>query len=311
MGIFTKNLYELLQEETEQFLSHDGMRLHMHCWKPSDVPASRVVLIVHGLGGHGAYYASSLAPYLVPLGAMVYAPDLRGHGRSDGVRGDIESFGELEGDVAAAASWVRNRHPNLPFYLLGESMGTPLAILHAANSKPELKPDYLILAACVVAPTITPRIDEILRTAFYLATNRRKPALPITGREEQGIRDLEFIKVLKADVLFNKHVSVRFLLNMTKAMNRAAQSHHLLSMPTIILQGGKDITVRHRPTRAFFHRIAATDKEMHVFPEAFHAILNDPDAPEVRKRIINWIDRKESGNYQTNGMFTNHFQPFA
>ncbi len=284
---------EQFVEETENLISADGTRLNLHCWLPFNSPVKRVFVIVHGLGGHAGYYASSLAPYLAPLGTAIYGPDLRGHGLSDGIRGDIESFAELEADISATVGWARERHPGLPLYLLGESMGTPLAIIHAATSEGLLRPDYLVLAACVVAPTITPRFDEVFRTSFYLATNRRKIALPITGREEQGVRDLEFVKVLKSDVLFNRRISVRFLLNMTKTMNRAAKLHHKLTMPTLVLQGGKDITVRHRPTRSFFNNIAAIQKEMHVFPDAFHAILNDPDAPQVRAKLLDWMERLE------------------
>ena len=286
-------LNEQFVEGIENLISADGTRLHLHSWLPVSSPVKRVFVAVHGMGGHGGYYATSLAPYLAPTGVAVYAPDLRGHGLSDGKRGDIESFAELEADVAAAVGWARKRHPGLPLFLLGESMGTPLAIIHAATSKGLLRPDFLVLVACVVAPTLTPRVDEIFRTTFYFATNRRKIALPITGREEQGVRDLDFVKILKSDGLFNRRISVRFLLSMTKSMSQAAKLHHRLTMPTLLLQGGKDITVRHRPTRTFFNLIAATDKEMFVFPNAFHAILNDPDSPEVRAKILTWIERQE------------------
>jgi alpha-beta hydrolase superfamily lysophospholipase len=281
-------------EEQHQIYSADGTRLHAHYWGPSGLHPTRVMVIVHGMGGHGAYYRSSLAPYLAPRGVATYAADLRGHGLSDGPRGHIETFAELEQDVAATVRFARKRHPDLPFFLLGESMGTPLAIVHAATSPKELQPDFLVLAACVIAPTVKPRIDEVFRTPFYYLTNRRKVAIPITGREEQGVRDPDFVRVLKTDELFNRYISVRFLLSMTSTMNRAARLHTNLTMPTLILQGGKDITIRHKPTREFFKRIAATEKEMHVYPDAYHAILNDPDSPLVRARLLDWMERQHS-----------------
>jgi alpha-beta hydrolase superfamily lysophospholipase len=276
-------------EQIFELHSADGLRLHLHSWHAPQ--PDKVMVIVHGLGGHAGFYRDSVAPYLTTERVTIYAPDLRGHGRSAGMRGDIEDFEHLLRDVQAAVTFARQRHPDLPLILLGESMGTPLAITYAANSKDQHRPDGLILAACVVAPTIKPRLDEIFRTSYYFLTNRQKIAIPITGREEQGVRDPEFVQVLKTDPMFNRRVSVRFLLQMTGHMNQAARLHDHLTMPVLLMQGGKDCTVRHRATRAFFERIAATDKEMHVFPEAFHAILNDPDSPQVRATMLRWLER--------------------
>ncbi len=279
-----------MKEELLDLLSEDGTRLNLHSWQPAQ--AELIMVVVHGMGGHSGYYRNSLAPYLTNHNVAMYAPDLRGHGKSDGTRGDIDTFGHFQKDVKAAVTFARERHPGLPLILLGESMGTPIAINYTANSTGLERPDGLILAACVIAPTVKPRIDEVFRTSFYYVTNRRKIVIPITGREEEGIRDLEFVKVLKTDEAFTRKVSVRFLLQMTQHMTLAAKSHNLLDVPVLLMQGGKDITIKIRPTTAFFERISARNKEMHIFPNAFHAILNDPDSHKVREVIINWLQRQ-------------------
>jgi alpha-beta hydrolase superfamily lysophospholipase len=276
-------------EQTISITSFDGTRLHLHAWEVTE--PRLFVVVAHGLGGHAGYYRESLAPYLNREGYAVYAPDLRGHGHSDGIRGDIDDFGALPKDLGAAVAWARARNPHIPFVLLAESMGTSIAINYAADAQGALKPDALALVACVIAPTVKPRLDEIFRTPFYAVTNRRKIAIPITGREEQGVRDPAFVQILKTDPLFNKRISVRFLLQMTATMRRAATLHNALTMPVLLMQGGKDITVRFKPTFAFFDKIAAQDKEKHVFPQAFHAILNDPDSPQVRAKLIEWLGR--------------------
>ncbi len=296
------NINQNPQFSSEEINLHlaGGLRLHMHGWLPNFAP-DKVVVIVHGLGGHGKYYASSAAPYLAPHGAAVYAPDLRGHGRSEGLRGDIELFHSFLDDVAAAIRWARLKHPELPLFLLAESMGTSIAINYVVQAQPELAPDGLILVACVIAPTVTPSVKEVFRTFWYLATDRHRPALPITGREELGVRDTAFVQVLKADPLFNRKISVRFLTGMTRHMQQAARRPHALKLPILLLQGGHDYTVRHKPTRAFFNRIASADKEMHVFPQAYHAILNDPDAPQVRERLLTWLER-QTKKFQVPGL---------
>lgn len=282
-------------EEKLNLKSFDGTNLHLHRWSPSAEP-ELVMVIAHGLGGHAAYYQDSLAPYLTEKAVVVYAPDLRGHGKSEGVRGDIEHFDELIQDLGAAVVHAREAHPDLPLVLLAESMGTSIAINYAAHAQGRYRPDGLVLAAIVIAPTIKPRLDEVLRTPFYTLTNRKKIAIPITGREEEGIRDPAFVQVLKTDPIFNKKISVRFLMEMTRNMNRAAKMYRFLTMPVLVLQGGKDITVRFGPTKAFFDKIAAVDKSHHIFADAYHAILNDPDAPQVRAVIFEWLERLKTNN---------------
>jgi alpha-beta hydrolase superfamily lysophospholipase len=277
--------------EAHKLTNSHGLSLHLHAWHGTARP-DKIMVVVHGMGGHGGYYANSVAPYIAPARVALYAPDLRGHGLSEGRRGDIENFNLFQDDVATVVRWVRQRHPGLPLFLLGESMGTPIAITYAATAPADARPDFLALIACVVAPTVKPHLDEIFRTLYYLVRDRRRCCIPITGREEEGIRDLDFIKVLKADVLFNRKVSVRFLSNMTLHMQRASRLYLRLTLPIFMAQGGRDFTVRHRQTRAFFARIASTDKELHYYPEAYHALLNDPEAPLVRRNLLEWLKTK-------------------
>lgn len=269
--------------------STDGTRLHLHTWQTKK--PEKIILVVHGMGGHADFYTDSLAKYVQDKNISIYAPDLRGHGRSEGIRGDIEDFHLFLEDVKAAVEFARLRHPDLPLLMLGESMGTPIATNYAASAQGYLRPDALILLACVVAPTIKPRLDEIFRTAFYTLYDRKKIVIPITGREHEGISDVEFIKVIKADPLFNRKVSVRFLMKLTAFTSKAYNSAPKLTMPTIVMNGEEDITVRLKATRKFFDNIASSEKEWHLFPGVFHSILNDVRSAEVRTELFAWLER--------------------
>src|SRR5918912_637337 len=87
--------------EAHSLTNSHRLRLNLHGWLSPGRP-DKVMVLVHGMGGHGGYYATSVAPYIAPTGVAVYAPDLRGHGRSEGKRGDIESFRLFQDDVATA-----------------------------------------------------------------------------------------------------------------------------------------------------------------------------------------------------------------
>ena len=78
------------------------------------------MVFVHGIGDHGGRHPH-LIEALVSAGHTVFAPDMRGHGRSPGARGDSPSFGTTVRDLhqfvehlratAPAVDLVRNRRP--------------------------------------------------------------------------------------------------------------------------------------------------------------------------------------------------------
>ncbi|HZH45933.1 MAG TPA: alpha/beta fold hydrolase, partial [Roseococcus sp.] len=107
----------------------DGARLPLRSWHPPEGIAPRfVVLALHGLGDHGGNYLSEGGPILAAGGALVYAYDQRGFGWT-AERGFWPGAATLVEDARAAAALLRARHPELPFFLLGESMGAAVALL--------------------------------------------------------------------------------------------------------------------------------------------------------------------------------------
>ena len=71
-----------MEDIETMLLSKDGIGIFLHAWVPKN--PQRILLCVQGLGGHGGYYRE-LACQVALKGTIVVAPDLRGHGHSEGV----------------------------------------------------------------------------------------------------------------------------------------------------------------------------------------------------------------------------------
>ncbi|MDR2008222.1 MAG: alpha/beta hydrolase, partial [Alphaproteobacteria bacterium] len=109
------------------FISFDGEKIHYSIWDDVKNPRS-VLQVIHGMAEHGGRY-HDFATYLNAHGFIVYATDHRSHGRSAKSLEDIGYVGDkgifkMVGDEEIFSNIIKAEHPDLPFFLMGHSMGS-------------------------------------------------------------------------------------------------------------------------------------------------------------------------------------------
>ena len=93
-------------------LETGSARLYYQSWFPKDV--RHVMVVVHGLGEHSGRYGN-IVEYFAPRGYAVFVADHRGHGRSSGIRGHVNSFLHYRDDLHAfMAEFNASRGSRLP-----------------------------------------------------------------------------------------------------------------------------------------------------------------------------------------------------
>src|SRR6266516_8163852 len=207
--------HTFIKEKETMLSSEDGISIFVRAWIP-DKP-QRVLVCVQGLGGHGGYYRE-LACQVALNGTIVVAPDLRGHGHSAGVRGDIDRFDRFVMDVDSAVTWASATWPDTPIFVLGESMGASIAIQYIVSEKycaNQIPIAGLVFVSPVLSSAIRPTFHELILFPPSLLIAPKTPSIAVTGREELGCRDSAFNALLRADPLFVRLVSVRFLTRLT------------------------------------------------------------------------------------------------
>ena len=65
----------------------------------------------------------------------VYTPDIRGHGYSDGDRGDTPTVDQVWEDVNTMVKQARTKYPKLPLFIGGHSGGAGLALNYSSYEK--------------------------------------------------------------------------------------------------------------------------------------------------------------------------------
>ena len=117
---------------TEQITSSDNTHyLHHTFFEPSDntTPITATLLIVHGMAEHSERYAE-FAQFLADNGIAVATYDQLGHGQTVKSASDLGFFADehpvqsLLKDVIIMADSLKARHPNVPHFVMGHSMGS-------------------------------------------------------------------------------------------------------------------------------------------------------------------------------------------
>src|SRR5262249_51837978 len=110
--------------------SHTGSPIAFREWKAASTGEPEIILIlIHGSSGSSASL-HLLGKALSAEGIFVYAPDIRGHGKT-GRKGDIDYPQQLDDDLRTLLAEVKTRQPRSRLVLAGFSAGGGFA-LHAA-----------------------------------------------------------------------------------------------------------------------------------------------------------------------------------
>jgi acylglycerol lipase len=131
--------------EREWVLASGGHRTFVRVWEP-EVPVVAEVLLTHGHGEHSERYRH-VGVAFAQRGIRLWGYDLRGHGRSTGVQGDVTGYGALISDLCRVLAAVFEGTVDLkgrgarPVFLMGHSFGGQLVlntVLEAARAHPEI-----------------------------------------------------------------------------------------------------------------------------------------------------------------------------
>lgn len=269
------------------FKSFDGLELYYQNWYPEG-KAKAILVIVHGLGGHSDKY-SNIVNYLTAKQYAVYSYDLRGHGRSPGQRGYINTWAEFRADLGAFLGLIQHHQPECPIFILGHSLGAVVVC------------DYILRhpeAASTLqgAIAIAPAIGEVGVSKFriFLANLLSKvwPRFSLsTGLDlSAGSRDEKVVVAYTKDPLRHSFGSARLA---TEYFTTVAwiQAHATeWQIPFLILHGSADRIALPEGGKIFYQCVPCEDKLRIEYPGAYHDLQADLNYQQVLADLENWLE---------------------
>jgi pimeloyl-ACP methyl ester carboxylesterase len=167
----------------QERLAGRGLELCVHRFRDESAPVRAHALFLHGFLDAGATW-DLVAAELAPKGIDVWAPDLRGFGRSDRVgAGGYYHFPDHVADVAALV----RRMPPEPIVLVGHSMGGTVACMFA-GARPD-RIARLVLLEGVGPPAMGTEVTLLRMRTWLDQLEEPRDARPLAD-EDDAIRRL-------------------------------------------------------------------------------------------------------------------------
>ena len=267
------------------FISLKDVRIHYRSWDAHEGPRG-VVVICHGVNSHGGQHAWT-AGQLVSRGLAVFAVDLRGRGQSEGVRFYVEDIAEYVADLRGLILIAKERHPELPVYLLGHSAGGVVSCTYALDHQEEI--DGLICESFAFQVPAPGFVLSAIKGLSHLA-----PRLGVlTLHMKDFTRDPVALAALEADPLTkDESQPAATVAALVRADERLHDSFGKITLPLLILHGTEDKATVCRGSEYFHQHVGSADKTLRLYEGHYHDLLNDLGKEEVLADIAGWIEAR-------------------
>jgi alpha-beta hydrolase superfamily lysophospholipase len=284
-------------------MTPDGVPFPLRIWLPNaELPDAgtqiqAVVLALHGFNDYSNAFEAT-GRYFAAHGIATYAYDQRGFGANQ--RPGIWPTDEtLIADLHTVAALVRGLHPDVPFYLLGESMGGAVVLSALASPTPPGFEPLAPVGVILSAPAVWDRdsLTTLQRAALWVSY-RTVPWLRLTAPRELKIRpsdNIEMLRALSRDPLVIKGTRVDAVEGLVQLMSRAAASVPSLPVPALVLYGKNEQVIPRAPIEKVLATLPRTLPDgkgrvtVAIYDQGYHMLMRDLQGEIVLHDMVSWI----------------------
>lgn len=296
------------------YSSQDGVtQIHAVTWVPEG-EVKAILQICHGMVEHIERY-HEFAEFMASHGICVVGHDHLGHGKSVvspdklGYFGEPDGNGYVIGDIHQLRLQTNEKYPNVPYFMLGHSMGSFLlrqylgcyseglagAIVMGTGEQPSL----VLAAGKMVCKVIGAVKGWNYRSKFV-------NGLAVGGYEKKMgaawlSRNPENVEKYGADPLcsfiFTVNAYYHMFGGMAKMNQLEKEGKASKNLPIFFVAGKEDPVGNYgKGVENVYQRYVATgykDVEMKLYAEDRHEILNEVDRDVVFKDILAWLESRK------------------
>lgn len=286
VGACAPRLQEIGSSAVEQkltndaFIMPDGARLPLKSWTAKRPRA--VIVGVHGMNDYSNAFGMP-GPWFARQGITTYSYDQRGFGETD-QRGVWAGAQVMADDLKSVVGLVKRRHPNLPVFVMGVSMGGAVSMKAMAQGMD-------VDGAILVAPAIWgwQAMNPLYKTGLWLGAH----TMPWKKATGSGLDiwpsdNIEMLREFSKDPLVIKGTRIDAVYGLVTLMDDAYKAAPELEQPVLYLYGEKDQIVPSKPTLHVMSEITAP-KRLVRYKNGWHMLLRDKQRKKVWRDALVWI----------------------
>ncbi len=290
------------------FQCRDGKKLFLRSWVECEAPAC-VLLGIHGMSEHSGRY-EDFGRYLNDNGILLYMPDTRAHGNTEG---DVAKIGlgyrdlypDTVGDFVELTDYLREKYPRLPLFVFGHSYGSILC-QGFLERRPNV--DGAVICGSQYFDSLTNRLGLAVAKLQCLFCGEKSRAKLIARlsfgaygkRFDRGnwlTRDEaaydEYLQNPYNTQTFSAGFYYSLCRNGTKLYKKENSDRIDRDLPIFVICGGNDPFGDNgrlpRKLAAFYRQIGVKDVTFRCYAGGRHEILNETNKEEVYADIVAFL----------------------
>jgi alpha-beta hydrolase superfamily lysophospholipase len=301
------------------FPSADGTAsLYGRVWTPDEGRPTAVVQLVHGISEHIGRY-DPFTQFLAEHGFVVTAEDHLGHGHTApdadalGYTADRDGWVKMTDNVHALYERTRKQYPDLPYLLVGHSMGSFLARSFLIRFPGAVDACALLGTGQQSAPVLAGGLAACDLERLRLGKHGRSPILqslcfgaynkcfqPNRTPSDWVSSDPAVVDAYMADPFCQVIPTVTLMHDMLWGIRFNQKRSNLAQMdpktPILFLSGALDPVGNNgagvKKAYQSFLDAGCQDVTLKLYPEGRHEMLNERNRSQVFDDLLDWLRSK-------------------
>jgi caffeoylshikimate esterase len=287
-----------VKNEKSYFETVNG-KIFTQSFLPFDLKIKGSVYMTHGYGSDSGWLFQKICISFSQWGYAVFAADLLGHGRSEGLHGYL---GDLEKVAASSVSFFKHTrytepYKDLPAFLFGESMGCAATMLMYFQSDPKTWTGLIFSAPLFVMPEpMKPSKIHLFTYGLLFGLADTWAAMPDNKMVGKAIKDPEKLKIIASNPRrYTGKPRVGTMRELSRVCYYIQDNMNRVVTPFLTVHGTADGVTCPTSSEMLYKKAASEDKTLKLYDGMYHSLIQgepDENVDLVLKDMREWIDER-------------------
>ncbi|KAK7835057.1 caffeoylshikimate esterase [Quercus suber] len=300
-------------KNTQSYFETPNGQLFTQSFLPLNQTVKATVYMTHGYGSDTGWLFQKICINFATWGYAVFAADLLGHGRSDGLRCYLGDMEKIAGSSLSFFLYIRSSEPYklLPAFLFGESMGGATAMLMYFQSPPDAWTGLIFSAPLFVMPeNMKPSKVRLFMYGMLFGIADTWAAMPDNKMVGKAIKDPEKLKIIASNPRrYTGKPRVGTMRELARVCQYIQDNFEKVTAPFLTVHGTSDGVTCPTSSKLLYEKAASEDKSLKLYDGMYHSLIQgepDENANLVLKDMREWIDERDNFEKVTAPFLTVH-----